>query len=121
MRIRSDASRRKSGSDGSIRRGPVRRPRCQLCARSAVNITSDEASRDFGALARGPRLAERLAPAPALADLLLGRVARHDLVEDGLLARLLAQDAPEALRVLARRARAGEDDGDRCRRDVDAL
>src|SRR5829696_6815180 len=95
----------------------MRSPRCQLMARSAVSISSNQRR-----LFRVPGLlAELLARAAAAADVLLGRVLRDDLVEDRLLAGELPQDAPEPLDVLARRAGAGEHHGDRRVGDVDAF
>src|SRR5215213_9913851 len=95
----------------------MRSPRCQLMARSAVSISLNQ-PRLFG---RSPLVAELLARAAAAADVLLGRVLRDDFVERGLLARQLSKYPPEALDVLARRARAGEDDRHRRVGDVDAL
>jgi hypothetical protein len=69
----------------------------------------------------GRRRPAKLLAATPLADLLFGRVARDHFVKDRFFAGLLAQDAPEALDVLARRARAGEDDGDGGGGDVNAL
>lgn len=59
--------------------------------------------------------------AATLADAALGGDGGADLVEGGALALALAEDATEALHVLADAAVAGEDDADVGVGDVDAL
>src|SRR4051794_40641761 len=58
---------------------------------------------------------------PAVGGELLDGAAGDDLVEGGLLVAALAEDAPEALDVLAHAAGAREDDRDVGLGDVDAL
>src|SRR4028118_1753197 len=67
-----------------------------------------------------PRRGARAARGAAGGSLLAGR-GGDELVEDCLLVFLRAEDAPEALDVLALGGAAGEDDGDVRVGDVDAL
>src|SRR5215213_9989170 len=66
-------------------------------------------------------LPESMVLPPALAGELLGRAAGDDLVEDRLLALLLAQQPAEALDVLADGAGPRQNDADVGRRHVHAL
>src|SRR5688572_10709826 len=58
---------------------------------------------------------------PLLADVLLRRAARNDLVQQRLLLAVLAEQATQALDMLAHRRRPRQDDADVGRRHVHAL
>src|SRR4051812_40222929 len=66
-------------------------------------------------------LAELIAAAAAFTDAFLRRLTRDHFIEDGLFAGLVSENSPQTLNVLARRARARKDDGDRGFGDVDAF
>src|SRR5450432_2694736 len=96
-------------------------PRASSCARALVSSLTLVRCSSLPRRRALTRSAVSTVLPPSVAGVRLAGVAGHELVENGALAFLLAQDPPEPLHVLTHRAAAGEHDGDVRGRNIDAF